>query len=126
MTYSNAGHSAPVVYRKDTGEFFDLEARGKPLGWFTEIDIEEKTLQLKKNDRIILYTDGITECINSNKELFETERFKERLVIQITCEAANEVKLEIIPPIDKRNAFQVTVERRQELRLANDNSVDIV
>ena len=56
-----AGHVAPVVYRKNNDKFIELKTKGSPLGWFTDIRIEEKTIQLESGDRIVFYTDGITE-----------------------------------------------------------------
>ncbi len=77
MKYSNAGHLSPVVYRRDTDEFFELKARGKPLGWFADLELVEEEIQLLQGDRVIFYTDGITECADSNNLFFEEERLKD-------------------------------------------------
>ncbi len=75
MRYANAGHTPSILYRKKNDELIELRTKGKPLGWFNDIHIEEKTIQLESGDRIIFYTDGITECSNSSDELYEDERF---------------------------------------------------
>lgn len=77
LKYSNAGHVPPLVYRKKSSEFFELNAKGKPLGWFKNIPIEENEFHLLPGDRLILFTDGITECENRDGELFGDDRFKE-------------------------------------------------
>lgn len=76
MRYASAGHSSPILFRKKNDEFIDLTTRGTPLGWFNDIRIEEKTIQLESGDRIIFYTDGITECNNISTGIYGEERFR--------------------------------------------------
>ncbi|HPJ41666.1 MAG TPA: 7TM diverse intracellular signaling domain-containing protein [Spirochaetota bacterium] len=77
LRYANAGHFYPVVFRKNTGEFFELKAQGKPLGWFNDLKLAEEEVQLNEGDRVVFYTDGITECMNLKNELFGENRFRE-------------------------------------------------
>jgi sigma-B regulation protein RsbU (phosphoserine phosphatase) len=79
MRYACAGHNPPVIYRKKNDELIELKTKGMPLGWFDNITIEEKTIQLEPGDRVVLYTDGIIECVNKEKEMFEEERFFEMI-----------------------------------------------
>ncbi|MCP4131071.1 MAG: SpoIIE family protein phosphatase [bacterium] len=60
--YSNAGHLPPIVYREKDNTFFKLNAKGRPLGWFEDLTFEEKEFQFLAGDRILFYTDGVTEC----------------------------------------------------------------
>ncbi len=76
MRYSNAGHMPPLVYRKASDVFSELKAEGKPLGWFTGMHFAEKQIKLEKGDRVLFYTDGITECMNDSGELYGENRFK--------------------------------------------------
>jgi PAS domain S-box-containing protein len=76
MRYASAGHSSPILYRKKNDEFIDLATKGTPLGWFNDIRIEEKTIQLESGDRIVFYTDGITECNNFSTGIYGEERFR--------------------------------------------------
>ncbi len=75
MKYAIAGHNPPIVYRSSTGDFIRLEARGKLLGFIKGIEIEEKEMQMLAGDRLVLYTDGITECHNPAGEMFGEVRF---------------------------------------------------
>jgi serine phosphatase RsbU (regulator of sigma subunit) len=77
LRYSNAGHFPPFLYKRKTDEFIELNAKGTPLGWFKDIKLDEKEVQLSQGDRLVIYTDGITECHNKNNELFGDERFKQ-------------------------------------------------
>ncbi len=76
MKYSNAGHLPPLVHRRKSGEVLELKARGMPLGWFKNLKIEEKEIQLLSGDRLVMYTDGITESMDPGRELFGEERFR--------------------------------------------------
>ncbi len=76
MRFASAGHTSPILYRKKNDEFIDLAGSGTPLGWFNDIRIEEKTIQLESGDRIIFYTDGITECNNVIDGMYEEDRLR--------------------------------------------------
>lgn len=77
LKFSNAGHFPPLVYRHSRGEFLELNAKGMPLGWFRNLVIEEMEIKLLPGDRLILFTDGITECMNPRGEMFGDERFRD-------------------------------------------------
>ena len=77
MKYSNAGHVYPVVYRKKTDECFELKAKGMPLGWFPDLELSDEQMQLEEGDRVVLFTDGVTECTNSTGRLFGERQFRE-------------------------------------------------
>lgn len=77
LRYANAGHFYPVVYRQTSDEFYELKAKGKPLGWFTDLQLVEEEVQLNHGDRVVFYTDGITECTNMQNELYGENRFRD-------------------------------------------------
>ena len=74
LRYVNAGHNPPILFRKATGDIQLLEADGIALGVLEEIELEEKEVSLEQGDLILLYTDGVTESINPEKEEFGEER----------------------------------------------------
>lgn len=78
MRYVNAGHNPPLLVRA-SGEIVDLEARGLVLGVMEEAVFEEKTVTLHPGDVVCLYTDGVTEAPNANREFFGEERLRETL-----------------------------------------------
>ncbi|MCP4134735.1 MAG: SpoIIE family protein phosphatase [bacterium] len=76
LRYSNGGHLPPILFRKEDEQFFELTAKGKPLGWFPNIEMEQKEIPLLPGDRLIFHTDGITECLNRDEQLYGEERFR--------------------------------------------------
>ncbi len=76
MSYSNTGHMPPLVYRRSSDTFFELKTKGKPLGLFEDFQPVEDSIQLEHGDRVVFYTDGITECMGEKSELFGEGRFR--------------------------------------------------
>ena len=80
LNYASAGHNPMILYRSTTQKTYYLNPRGFPIGiQLHEKDlfrksIESDTIQLAEDDILFLYTDGITEAMNSKRELFGEER----------------------------------------------------
>jgi sigma-B regulation protein RsbU (phosphoserine phosphatase) len=78
-TYVNAGHNPPLVKRK--GKDFEF-LTGKPcliLGWMEDASYTEHEIMLEPGDALYLYTDGVTEAMNTDKELFSEVRLHDAL-----------------------------------------------
>lgn len=75
FTYSSAGHNPPFLRRAGTGEVSQLEsAGGIPLKILEHQRYEEAEISLNPGDQILLYTDGVTEAFNPEREMFGEER----------------------------------------------------
>ena len=75
LTYSSAGHNPPRWKSTERGQIHSLEnAQHYPLGITTEFAAIEATVTLSPGDHLILYTDGIVEASNPDKELFGMDR----------------------------------------------------
>lgn len=72
MEYLNAGHVAPMICR--AGEIVNLQATSPPLGFFEQIPVSKRSFELQPGDRILLYTDGITEARNGDDDFFGLNR----------------------------------------------------
>jgi len=73
LTYASAGHERPVWYHADTGEVEMLEAVGYPLGLFKSFPYETREIEIKRGDRIVLYTDGVTDAADNQGNRFGHE-----------------------------------------------------
>jgi serine phosphatase RsbU (regulator of sigma subunit) len=73
LSYANAGHNAPLVVRAN-GSLLRLSDGGPVLGEFADWSAAPGAIELLSGDRIVLYTDGMTEATNSVGEEFGEER----------------------------------------------------
>jgi sigma-B regulation protein RsbU (phosphoserine phosphatase) len=74
LTYANAGHNKPYLYRGRGAACMELDAEGLILGVKRDVTFEEKSIQLQRGDLLLLYTDGITEARDPSGEFFGSER----------------------------------------------------
>jgi sigma-B regulation protein RsbU (phosphoserine phosphatase) len=73
LAFSNAGHNWPILMRAN-GEKMFLERGGTLLGIMEGVRFEEGHAPLNPGDRVVLYTDGISEATNATGEQFGEER----------------------------------------------------
>jgi phosphoserine phosphatase RsbU/P len=76
--YVNAGHNPPVLMRRD-GSHERLTEGGIVLGAFPNQTFQNGSVKLQSGDRLVLYTDGVTEASNSEDEEFGDARLIEVL-----------------------------------------------
>jgi len=77
LTYANAGHNPPYLFRIRNGrEIHELENTGPPLGlrMFVDLVWDRETIALEPGDVLVLYSDGITEAQNIHEDFFDDER----------------------------------------------------
>jgi len=75
LTYSCAGHNPPQLKRCSLGKVDSLEdVGGPPLGLFDDTDYPRATVTLRPGDILVLYTDGITEAMDSRNRQFGLDR----------------------------------------------------
>ena len=80
LTYVNAGHNPPLYLQADgNSEFQQLTAGGLVAGAFEHASYEQEIVQMKRNDLLFLYTDGLTEALNVDGEEFGTGRTMDTL-----------------------------------------------
>jgi phosphoserine phosphatase RsbU/P len=86
LTYANAGHYPPVLVRSD-GSVERLGIGGAVLGVFPDGAYEQGQTPLCEGDRLVLYTDGITEVTNPAGEEFGEARLVDLVVGNRSCSA---------------------------------------
>ena len=75
---ANAGHNPPVLIRDGNAEYVDIRP-GLVLAGMDGIQYKEHSLQLQKGDILYLYTDGVTEAMNKDEELYGEDRLQKLL-----------------------------------------------
>jgi serine phosphatase RsbU (regulator of sigma subunit) len=73
LVYVNAGHNQPVLLHRD-GRIFRLDKGGIPLGLEANRQYQQGEVKLDAGDRLVLFTDGLIECLNFKDEVFGQER----------------------------------------------------
>jgi sigma-B regulation protein RsbU (phosphoserine phosphatase) len=75
ITYVNAGHNHPLLIRE--GKIIKLDKGGMILGVMkTVIPYISESIQLQKDDVIVLFTDGVSEAMNKKGEEFSDEKLE--------------------------------------------------
>ena len=69
LTYSNAGHNLPFLFCGQKSPLL-LSDGGMVIGCMEEAFYEEKTVPVKKGDTLVIYSDGITEALDSREREF--------------------------------------------------------
>ena len=80
LTFSNAGHNYPIVFRRNFGICEEMESTGLPCGIMEDFIYEESQIKLNPDDIALFYTDGVTEASNIEEALFGEERLKDLLI----------------------------------------------
>lgn len=74
VRFANAGHCLPV--RISPAQISELQARGMPLGLLPDMPYEEQQVTLSAGERVLFYSDGLTEAHNSAGEMYGTARLR--------------------------------------------------
>jgi len=88
LIYANAGHNPPLLARA-SGAIEALGASGTVLGVFPDATYERARTPLQSGDRLLLYTDGITESRNDADEEFGQARLSDALLRNRHLDAAS-------------------------------------
>jgi phosphoserine phosphatase RsbU/P len=96
VRYTNGGHNPPV--RVTAGGTYPLATGGTMLGIIEGMTFEEEVVAIAPGESIVLYTDGISEAVNENQELFGDDRLQE-FVGQRHALSAEEMKNEILDAV---------------------------
>ena len=76
LHFVNAGHCPPILRRKD-GAIEMLAATRPVLGFMLDSDFRSERILLSAGDRLLLYTDGVTEAASADGTEFGPERLEE-------------------------------------------------
>lgn len=75
LDYCNAGHNAPLIFTDKIAELPVVP--NVPLGILQDFEYQEQSIEIKHDDALFLYTDGVTEAENIHHELFGEQRLIE-------------------------------------------------
>ena len=79
LTYCNAGHLPPLIVRDGQCRWFELQEANVILGLDETYQFTEQSMTLEHGEQMIVFTDGVTEAENKQKELLGFDRLLEQL-----------------------------------------------
>jgi len=97
FTYVNAGHNLPILART-TGQTETLTTKSVLLGAFDSVEYKPRQTRLLPGDVVVMYTDGVTEAVNADNQMFSEERL-EKLVRESVSLSAEEIKQRILDEV---------------------------
>jgi len=102
FTYVNMGHNPPLLIRE--GSITKLKKGGMILGVLkTVIPYDYEVIKMKPNDTLLLFTDGVTEAMNNEKEEYTDERL-EKLCLETSSNDADIILDNILQDVYKHAA----------------------
>ena len=100
LTYANGGHNPPIIVKPDGSSTLIPMTGGIVLGVVPDFQFEQNTVVLNPGDTIILYTDGVTEALNENKEEFGLEALR-NIFVQSPPKLPEETNAAIFDAVEK-------------------------
>lgn len=116
MTYSRAGHVPPLVYNAKSSNVTRLDSKGFFIGHSALLNIAEywdQTVQLAPGDKILFYTDGLTEGCSNEGKLYGGDRLKDA----ITRYGSMEIKMVLDKIVDDQAKFRQGTPLRDDFTL---------
>ena len=91
VEYVSAGHTDLLVYRAASGEVESVAAEQTILGFLPEPSYASRYIDLDVGDCLLMFTDGITEAVDVNGEMFGEERLRALLVSAAPGRSSREI-----------------------------------
>jgi sigma-B regulation protein RsbU (phosphoserine phosphatase) len=101
--FVNAGHNPPYLVHKD-GSIFELHEGGIILGMLPDMPYEIGSITLEAGDTLLMYTDGVSEAMNSNDQEFGESRLRDFLIKNCSTLTVQQINENIIQELKKFSA----------------------
>lgn len=76
LQFANAGHCLPLIRRASTGAVEELRAEGTLLGLLESADYPDQKISLAPGDRLLFFTDGVSEARDDSRQMYGGERIR--------------------------------------------------
>ena len=102
LGYCNAGLTEPLLKKNGSTSFLKSSGSRVPLGLMEEVEYNENVIPFEPGDLLILYTDGITEALNRNRDLYGEERLM-GLIDEMNCStlSSRQIKNAVIQDVKR-------------------------
>ena len=97
LSYINAGHCSPIHISPD-GAYSYMDTTSMPVGLLEDAEFQVETRQLQPGDKVVIYSDGVTEAANPEGEFFGKKRLREVVMAHAgaDCAALHDAVLEVV------------------------------
>jgi serine phosphatase RsbU (regulator of sigma subunit) len=113
LTWSSAGHEAPLLLHGDGGEIEELPVGGHLLGLAEGASTPDRSVELQPGDLVLLITDGITDALRDDGQRFGEARLRSALGGALGLPASETVGL-VLQAVD---AFSGSTDQADDLTL---------
>ncbi len=116
MTYSRAGHVPPLVFNTQTSSVTKLDSKGFFIGHSALLNIAEywnSEVQLAPDDKILFYTDGLTEGCSEDGKLYGAERLRDAFIRN----GSYDIKILLDKLVEDQEAFRQGTPLRDDFTL---------
>jgi len=120
LSYANAGHPPGLLFRASS-EIEELSSSGMPVGILEQITSETREVELSPGDRLVLFTDGLTEAWSAGGEMYGLPRLK-NVIIQHGTAAADELLSVIASDVESHCAGRELADDLTLLVIAPDEN----
>jgi serine phosphatase RsbU (regulator of sigma subunit) len=101
FTFTNAGQLPPLLLRDGTVTELKAEGPRLPVGIMRQVKYISESIQLKPEDRLLIYTDGINEAMNQYREQFGDPRLRDAFSETEKIQSAEEAIAYIQSKVDE-------------------------
>ncbi|MBK8902392.1 MAG: SpoIIE family protein phosphatase [Anaerolineaceae bacterium] len=123
LRYANAGHDVPYRYTADG--VVELRATGMPLGLMPGMGYDEKETTLAPGEYVLLYSDGLVEAHNPEREMFGFPRLQELMATHANGDTLKEFLLDQLAAFtgpgweQEDDVTLVTLQREERLEIGD-------
>jgi phosphoserine phosphatase RsbU/P len=114
LSFANAGHNPPMIRNTQGNYEWLLVKHGFVLAGLQNVKYTRQEIQLARSQRIFCYTDGVTEAVNGNQELYSDQRLIDTLNLNKDLPTIANLIGSVKKAID---AFTVGVEQADDITL---------
>ena len=121
MSFTNAGLPLPVMKRNGDVRALSCSGPRLPLGSMRDVSYEEHSEALEQGDVLVLFTDGVSEAVNSHREFYGSERLHTLLGrLDTSALSASQIKDRIVRDVSQ---FGSGAPRHDDMTVVRNNFV---
>jgi len=112
LTYSNAGHNPPYLISDSNVKLVET-TKNMALGIMPDLPYSDRSISFKPGDKLFMFTDGVSECMNESNEEFDEKR-----IVQVLNDNSNEGVVSLVEKMNQELVhFQGNAEQHDDITI---------